>query len=134
MLANWKSRCVLLALVCTVLGSSPDRASAITAELARKCNALTAKQFPPRQPGNPAAGSVKGSGSDRRAYFDKCVANGGKVDDEAKGRDLGVTGFGVLKATSRPAIPGSLLRIGLLPLHNHSVRDVSRVLFSVRRI
>ncbi|WGD50655.1 hypothetical protein QA641_34480 [Bradyrhizobium sp. CB1650] len=84
MLANWKSGCVLLALVCAVLGSSVDRASAITAELARKCSALTAKQFPPRQPGNPAAGSAKGSGSDQRAYYDKCVANGGKMDGEAK--------------------------------------------------
>jgi hypothetical protein len=84
MLANWKSGCALLALTCTVLGSGPDRASAITAELARKCSALTAKQFPPREPGNPAAGSAKGSGRDQRAYFDKCVVNGGKVDGEAK--------------------------------------------------
>jgi hypothetical protein len=67
-----------------VLGSSPDRASAITAELARKCGALTAKQFPPRQPGNPAAGSAKGSGIDQRVYYDKCVANRGKMDDEVK--------------------------------------------------
>ena len=84
MLANWKSGCVLLALICMVLGSSPDRASAITAELARKCGALTAKQFPPRQPGNPAAGSAKGSGIDQRVYYDKCVANRGKMDDEVK--------------------------------------------------
>lgn len=84
MLANWKSGCVLLALVCTVLSSFPHPASAITAELARKCSALTAKKFPPRQPGNPAAGSAKGSGSDQRAYHDKCLANGGKMDDEAK--------------------------------------------------
>jgi len=84
MSAKWKSRCVLFVLACTALGSVPDRASAITAELARKCSALTAKQFPPREPGNPAAGSAKGSGRDQRAYFDKCVANGGKVDDNAK--------------------------------------------------
>src|SRR5271169_4625674 len=32
------------------------------AELARKCDALTAKAFPPIEPGNPAAGSTKGSG------------------------------------------------------------------------
>jgi hypothetical protein len=31
--------------------------------------------------GNPAAGSVKGSGKDAQAYFNKCVKNDGKVDD-----------------------------------------------------
>ncbi len=72
---------VLLALISMALGSIPDSAQAITAEVARKCNALTAKQFPPREPGNPAAGSAKGSGRDQNAFFNKCVANGGKVDD-----------------------------------------------------
>ncbi len=59
-------------------------AQAITAELARKCSALTAKQFPPRELANPAAGSTKGSGRDQHAYFNKCVANDGKVDDNAQ--------------------------------------------------
>lgn len=58
----------------------PVPAWAITAELAKACRALTAKQFPPRQPANPAAGSAKGSGRDQLAYYDKCVANQGKVD------------------------------------------------------
>ncbi|MBB4427314.1 hypothetical protein GGD66_005896 [Bradyrhizobium sp. CIR48] len=40
-----------------------------------------AKAFPPRQIGNPAAGSAKGTAKDQRAYFQKCVANNGKVDD-----------------------------------------------------
>lgn len=62
----------------------PDRASAVTAELARSCKALTTKQFPPREPGNPAAGSSKGSGRDQQAFFDKCIANNGKVDDASK--------------------------------------------------
>jgi hypothetical protein len=83
MFANLKSGCALLALTCIALGSVPYRASAITAEVARKCNALTAKQFPSRAPGNPAAGSAKGSGRDQYAYFNKCVANGGKVDHNA---------------------------------------------------
>jgi hypothetical protein len=74
---------VLLALVCMGLGLIPVSARAITAEVARKCNALTAKQFPPREPGNPAAGSAKGSGRDQNEFFNKCVANGGKVDDNA---------------------------------------------------
>jgi len=33
--------------------------------------------------GNPAAGSAKGSGKDAQAYRNKCVKNGGKVDDDS---------------------------------------------------
>ncbi|UQR65365.1 hypothetical protein LRP30_09025 [Bradyrhizobium sp. C-145] len=40
-----------------------------------------AKAFPPKQIGNPAAGSTKGTAKDKREYFQKCVANNGKVDD-----------------------------------------------------
>jgi hypothetical protein len=53
------------------------------AELARKCDALTAKAFPPREPGNPAAGSPKGSGLEAQSYFRKCVANDGRVDNSS---------------------------------------------------
>lgn len=60
---------------------APDSASAVTAEVARACSALMIKQFPPREPGNPAAGSAKGTGRDQQLFFNKCVANGGKVDD-----------------------------------------------------
>jgi hypothetical protein len=81
MFIHFKSGCALLALTCLALGSLPGFASAITAEVAKKCNALTAKQFPPREPGNPAAGSAKGAGRDQRAYFSKCVANKGIMDD-----------------------------------------------------
>ncbi len=83
MFVRLKSGCALIVLICTALGSVPDRASAITAEVARKCNSLTTKQFPPREPGNPAAGSPKGPGRTQYQYFNKCVANGGKVDDNA---------------------------------------------------
>ena len=55
--------------------------SAVTAEVANTCQTLTEKAFPPRQIGNPAAGSAKGTAKDQRAYFSNCVANGGKVDD-----------------------------------------------------
>ena len=61
----------------------PTGASAVTADLARKCNALVAKAFPPRQPGNPAAGSSKGTAQDQRSYFQKCVENGGNMDATA---------------------------------------------------
>jgi len=82
-LTNLKFVVVLIALICFALGASSDRASAVTAEVAKKCQALTAKAFPPREPGNPAAGSAKGTGPAQREYFSKCVANGGKVDDNA---------------------------------------------------
>jgi hypothetical protein len=61
--------------------AAPATALAISAEVARTCDAAVAKAFPPRQIGNPAAGSAKGSFKDRRDYYNKCVANNGKVDD-----------------------------------------------------
>ncbi|GMO30004.1 hypothetical protein TM233_42360 [Bradyrhizobium sp. TM233] len=61
--------------------AAPATASAITAEVARACDAAVAKAFPPKQVGNPAAGSLKGTAKDKREYFQKCVANNGKVDD-----------------------------------------------------
>jgi hypothetical protein len=61
----------------------PTGALAITVEVARKCSALTDKAFPLRVPGNPAAGRAHGTGQDLRAYFNKCVANGGKMKEQA---------------------------------------------------
>jgi hypothetical protein len=58
----------------------PTSALAITAEVAKTCNALLNRQFPPRQIGNPASGSAKGTVQVQRDFFNKCVANGGKVD------------------------------------------------------
>jgi hypothetical protein len=69
----------ILIVACIV----PHPAGAVTAELAKKCQALTTKAFPPRFPGNPAAGSAKGSGRDQIEYFQKCVSNAGKVDDDS---------------------------------------------------
>jgi hypothetical protein len=71
---------VSLTLVCAAILGHTNDASAITAEVARKCQALTSKAFPPREPGNPAAGNAKGSGPDQQIYFKRCVANGGQVD------------------------------------------------------
>jgi hypothetical protein len=76
-----RPRLISAALLFVAVGSMTSRVSAITVELAKKCEALTAKAFPPRVIGNPAAGSAKGSGKDVQAYFDKCVKNGGKVDE-----------------------------------------------------
>lgn len=61
----------------------PADAGAITADLAKKCSALMAKEFPPREAGNPAAGSAKGSGPAARDYYKKCIDNGGNVDGTA---------------------------------------------------
>jgi hypothetical protein len=71
------------ALIILSLEVTPKGGLALTVELARKCEALTAKAFPPREPGNPAAGSTKGSGRSQHDYFNKCVVNGGKMDDNA---------------------------------------------------
>jgi hypothetical protein len=68
-------------LLFVAVGLMPTGVSAITAEVAKKCQGLSEKAFPPRQIGNPASGSAKGTAQDKRAYFSKCVANGGKVDD-----------------------------------------------------
>ena len=69
-------------LICIALASPPHSARAVTAEVAKKCSALTAKIFPPRVIGNPGAGSTKGNGLAEQAYFKKCVASGGKVEDD----------------------------------------------------
>ena len=73
---------VFAGLICFTLASTPHGASAATAEVAKKCSALTAKVFPPRVIGNPGAGSAKGNGLAEQAYFKKCVASGGKVEDD----------------------------------------------------
>ena len=59
-----------------------DNAGAVSVKVAKKCDALTAKAFPPRVIGNPAAGSAKGTGPEIRAYYNKCVANRGQMPDE----------------------------------------------------
>lgn len=71
-------------LICLAIASIPSSASAITAEIAKKCNALTTKAFPPSVIGNPAAGSAKGTGPQERAYYRKCVANKGNMDASMK--------------------------------------------------
>jgi hypothetical protein len=84
MLANLKSGSVLAVLVCIGVGSMVGGASAITAKVAKKCDALTMRAFPPRVVGNPAAGSAKGNGRSEQSYFNKCVANGGNMDGHAR--------------------------------------------------
>jgi hypothetical protein len=72
---------LISALLFVASTSMANDASAVTVEVAKKCGALTHEAFPPRVTGNPAAGSASGSGKEAQAYFNKCVKNGGKMDD-----------------------------------------------------
>ena len=78
MISRNLQRSMGLAFVLAV--GAPVTASAVTVEVARACDAALAKAYPPKQIGNPAAGSA-GTVKERRDYFSKCVANNGKVDD-----------------------------------------------------
>ena len=77
---RWELGLAGSALLMAMVVFLPTNASAISVELAKKCNALVAKEFPPREAGNPAAGSAKGSGREQRDFFKKCVDNGGNVE------------------------------------------------------
>src|SRR5260370_24056950 len=65
------------------VGCMNGRASAVTPEAPRSCPALTGKAYPPQGPVNPAAGLAKETVQSKRDYFNKCVANGGNMDDDA---------------------------------------------------
>jgi hypothetical protein len=84
MFPNPKLIAAVVGSVFIAVASTTNSASAISADVAKKCDALTAKAFPSRVVGNPAAGSTKGTASEERAYFEKCVANEGKMPDQAK--------------------------------------------------
>jgi len=75
------SASLVVVVACIAVGSTTSGASALTVELARKCSALMSKAYPPREAGNPAAGSGKGNGKEAQAYYQKCLANNGKADD-----------------------------------------------------
>ncbi len=79
-----KSKIVTTLLALTGLSCAlpQGRALAVTAEVAKKCSAFTAKAYPPRVVGNPAAGVQNGSYADFRNYFNKCVANGGNPPEQ----------------------------------------------------
>jgi hypothetical protein len=82
--ATLKSLGVSLGLAFITVVPMTNSAEAISVEVAKQCEALTAKAFPPREVGNPAAGSAKGTGADQQAYYKKCVANGGKMPDATR--------------------------------------------------
>ena len=76
-----KHRTALVALIILSHPLTAQNALAITADIARKCGELADKAYPPRVPGNPAAGHLNGTSQDVQDYFNKCVANGGRVPD-----------------------------------------------------
>jgi hypothetical protein len=82
MRVNTKFHCVVVALIGGAI-AAPQQAEAITVEVAKKCRALTSKEYPPREIGNPAAGSAKGSGLAQQAYFKRCTENNGNMDSKA---------------------------------------------------
>ena len=71
-------RYALLWLACLACTPTADTASALTAEVAKKCNALLDQAFPPLVIGNPAAGR-KGTAKARQDFYRQCIANGGKM-------------------------------------------------------
>jgi hypothetical protein len=79
-----KNSSTFVALICIAVGTMTTVAPAVSVEVAKKCDLLTAKAFPPRVIGNPAAGSQKGTPQTRQNYFNKCLANGGNMDDGAR--------------------------------------------------
>ena len=82
MLKKVRSAGLSALIVCGVLAAVASHgASAVTVEVAKKCTGLMSKAFPPRVVGNPAAGSAKGTPQEVREFYQKCVANGGNVDD-----------------------------------------------------
>jgi hypothetical protein len=78
--AKLKHRTALITLIFLHVLTAQS-ALAITAEVANECRLLTDKAYPPRIPGNPAAGHLNGTSQDIDTYFRKCVVNGGKVPD-----------------------------------------------------
>jgi hypothetical protein len=77
----------LVALIVPLSSLPTPSAFAITVEVAKTCGALAAKAYPLRYPGNPAGGRVNGTGADFQKYFSQCVANGGKVPEQASKPD-----------------------------------------------
>ena len=84
MVIKLKLPAAVIALICIGLFSIPHTASAITVEVAKKCQELTAKAFPPRVVGNPAAGSTKGSGREANTYYKKCVESNSNSDGQKR--------------------------------------------------
>ena len=82
MLAKLRFSSVILASLCITVAPMTN-AFAVTAEVARKCGALTDKAYAPLVPGNPAAGRANGDSHSIHKYFNRCVANGGQMHNNS---------------------------------------------------
>ena len=87
MSAKSKFGTAFLALTFPLTSLPAPSAFAITAEVAKTCEALAAKAYPLRYPGNPAGGRVNGTGADFQKYFSQCVVNGGKMPEQTSKPD-----------------------------------------------
>jgi hypothetical protein len=81
-------RAVLIALILAALTAVATAAWALdapehppSADLAKKCRALTVKAHPPA-----VAGSKSGTAAAEREYFATCIKKGGKMDEESGGK------------------------------------------------
>jgi hypothetical protein len=83
MLTKMTYGAALTALICLADLAVATSATAIPAELARKCSTLANRAHPLRVSHNPGSGRKNGSAQAVRDYFNRCVANGGKT----KGHD-----------------------------------------------
>jgi hypothetical protein len=79
MLVKMTYGAALTALICLADLGVATSATAIPAELARKCSALANQAYPLRVSHNPASGRKHGSAQTVRNYFNRCVANGGEM-------------------------------------------------------
>ena len=80
-----------------------------------------AKAFPPRVPGKRAAGNRNGLIKDQRDYFAKCLANGGRMDNDAgkarlkwTGLTASAAGYGALRGGTGQAFRGFTAELTLV--------------------
>lgn len=77
-MANWAKRLsVFIAVALMAYLPTTQQASAISAELAKKCRALAVKAHPTSRPGSKATGAGKAE----RDYFQACLAKSGKMEN-----------------------------------------------------
>lgn len=68
---------VLVAFAIGFIARDVHPASAITAELAKKCRALALKAYPP-----PPTGSKSGNAAQMRGYYTNCLSHDGNVQED----------------------------------------------------
>ena len=92
MLTQVKTLSALTIVAAIGLGWLSGSALAASADAAKKCAAEMVSAFPPREPGNPAAGSVNGTTAEQRSFYDKCIANAGNAEVAAANAPTPATG------------------------------------------